>query len=54
MAGKLTGGTQRILSYTDGRGVTRFVVHEVTDGAGRVVHRDFDAVIMRNGLKFVK
>ncbi|EGO64333.1 hypothetical protein, partial [Acetonema longum] len=46
--GELTGGTQRIVQYSDSQGV-KFIIHEVTDAVGNVVHRDFDAVRIASG-----
>ena len=46
--GKETGGIQRILEYSDSVG-TKFVIHEITDGVGNIVHRDFDAVRIASG-----
>ena len=44
----LAGGVSRVISYADSSGV-RFVVHEVTNRAGTIIHRDFDAVRIASG-----
>ncbi|HCC07105.1 MAG TPA: hypothetical protein DEP72_02915, partial [Clostridiales bacterium] len=46
--GELTGGTQQIIQYSDSKGI-KFIVHEVTEGNGLTVHRDFDAVHIQSG-----
>ena len=46
--GKQTGGIESILEFRDKLG-TKFVVHQVTDKAGNIVHRDFDAVRIASG-----
>ena len=46
--GQKTGGIEQVVEYRDG-GVLKFLIHEVTDGAGNVVHRDFDAVRIASG-----
>lgn len=53
--GSLTGGRQTVIKYVDpATGQTRFTVHSVTDGAGSVVHRDFDSVLLPSGQQVVK
>ncbi|MCL2400857.1 MAG: hypothetical protein FWC91_14080 [Defluviitaleaceae bacterium] len=42
------GGISRVIKYSDSGGV-RFVIHEVTDKTGRIIHRDFDAVRILSG-----
>jgi hypothetical protein len=42
------GGYSQIVKYSDVSG-TRFVIHEVTDVGGNVLHRDFDAVRIQSG-----
>jgi hypothetical protein len=42
------GGTSRVVKYSDSDG-TKFIVHEVTDQSGNVLHRDFDAVRIESG-----
>ncbi len=42
------GGFSTVYSYSDSSGV-RFVIHEVTDAAGNILHRDFDAVRIASG-----
>ena len=46
--GKQTGGVESILEFRDNLG-TKFVIHQVTDRAGNIVHRDFDAVRIASG-----
>ena len=41
-------GVSRVLKYSDSKR-TRFIIHEVINGAGNVVHRDFDAVRIFSG-----
>jgi hypothetical protein len=53
--GELTGGRQTVIKYVDpATGQTKFTVHTVTDGAGNVVHRDFDSVLIQSGQQVVK
>ncbi|PIQ42712.1 MAG: hypothetical protein COV52_02080 [Gammaproteobacteria bacterium CG11_big_fil_rev_8_21_14_0_20_46_22] len=52
--GEKTGGTQTVIKYQDAAGQTKFTVHSVTDGAGKVVHRDFDSVLIQSGQQVVK
>ena len=53
--GKPTGGQQTVMKYVDpATGQTRFTVHTVTDRSGRVVHRDFDSVLIQSGQQVVK
>lgn len=42
------GGFSKVYNYSDQSGV-KFVVHEVTDAAGNILHRDFDAVRIQSG-----
>jgi hypothetical protein len=37
------GGFSNVYKYSDKQG-TRFIIHELTDAAGELLHRDFDAV----------
>ena len=46
--GKQTGGIESILEFRDEFG-TKFVIHEVIDEVGNIVHRDFDAVRIASG-----
>lgn len=46
--GKQTGGVESILEFRDSSG-TKFVIHQVTDKAGNIVRRDFDAVRIASG-----
>ncbi len=52
--GQKTGGTQTVIKYRDADGQTKFTVHTVTDSAGRIVHRDFDSVLIPSGQQVVK
>jgi hypothetical protein len=53
--GTPTGGQQTVNKYVDpATGQTRFTVHTVTDSSGRVVHRDFDSVLIQSGQQVVK
>jgi len=42
------GGISRVIRYSDSHGV-RFVIHEVTNRAGQILHRDFDSVRIASG-----
>lgn len=42
------GGLSRVIRYSDSSG-TRFVIHEVTDNTGNLLHRDFDAIRIQSG-----
>ena len=42
------GGISQVIRYSDDNG-TRFLIHEVTDELGNVLHRDFDAVRINSG-----
>jgi hypothetical protein len=42
------GGFSKVIRYSDS-GSTRFIIHEVTDNAGNLLHRDFDAVRIQSG-----
>jgi hypothetical protein len=42
------GGFSQVIRYTDNDG-TKFIIHEVSDNAGKVLHRDFDAVRIQSG-----
>ena len=42
------GGYSKVYKYSDEKG-TKFIVHEVTDIKGYVIHRDFDAVRISSG-----
>ena len=37
------GGTSIVYKYSDELG-TKYLIHEVTDAKGYIIHRDFDAV----------
>jgi RHS repeat-associated protein len=53
--GKVTGGQQTVIKYVDpSTGKNKFTVHTVTDGSGKVVHRDFDSVMIQSGQQVVK
>jgi RHS repeat-associated protein len=52
--GEKTGGTQTVIKYQNANGQTKFTIHTVTDGSGRVVHRDFDSVLIQSGQQVVK
>ena len=52
--GQKTGGTQTVIKYQNEAGQTEFTVHTVTDGAGKVIHRDFDSVLIQSGQQVVK
>ena len=47
--GKKTGGKSTSIVYTNDKGETIAVVHQVTDAKGNIVHRDFDAVRIESG-----
>ena len=40
--------TSVVYRYSDSNG-TKYMIHEVTDGKGNVIHRDFDAVRIPSG-----
>ena len=42
------GGTSVVYKYSDELG-TKYLIHEVTDARGYIIHRDFDAVIISSG-----
>ena len=42
------GGSSNVIRYSDSNGTT-FVIHEVTDASGKLIHRDFDAVRIESG-----
>jgi RHS repeat-associated protein len=42
------GGFSTVYNYSDSSGV-KFVIHEVTDALGNILHRDFDAVRIDSG-----
>lgn len=42
------GGTSVVYKYSDKQG-TKFLIHEVTDLNGFILHRDFDAVRISSG-----
>ena len=42
------GGFSTVYNYSDSSGV-KFVIHEVTDAASNILHRDFDAVRIESG-----
>ena len=42
------GGLSRVIKYSDEKG-TKFIIHEVTDDVGNILHRDFDAVRIESG-----
>jgi len=42
------GGLSQVIKYSDENG-TRFIIHQVTDGVGNIIHRDFDAVMIESG-----
>jgi len=42
------GGMSRVIKYSDGNGI-KFIIHEVTDAKGNIIHRDFDAVRIESG-----
>ncbi|ACL76494.1 peptidoglycan-binding domain-containing protein [Ruminiclostridium cellulolyticum] len=42
------GGSSSVIRYSDSNG-TSFVIHEVTDASGKLLHRDFDAVRIESG-----
>lgn len=39
--------------FSDSEG-TRFIIHEVTDSTGNIIHRDFDAVRIPSGQLILK
>ena len=47
------GGTSNVYKYSDPEG-TRFIIHEVTDSLGNIIHRDFDAVRIPSGQLILK
>ena len=42
------GGTSVVYKYSDELG-TKYLIHEVTDARGYIIHRDFDAVRISSG-----
>ena len=42
------GGKSIVYKYSDRYGV-KFLIHEVTDARGYIIHRDFDAVRISSG-----
>ncbi len=42
------GGTSIVYKYSDDFG-TKYLIHEVTDAKGYIIHRDFDAVRISSG-----
>ena len=46
-------GTSNVYKYSDSEG-TRFIIHEVTDSSGNIIHRDFDAVRIPSGQLILK
>ena len=42
------GGTSVVYKYSDESG-TKYLIHEVTDARGYIIHRDFDAVRISSG-----
>lgn len=42
------GGTSTVYKYSDELG-TKYLIHEVTDANGYIIHRDFDAVRISSG-----
>lgn len=42
------GGTSIVYKYSDDFG-TKYLIHEVTDANGYIIHRDFDAVRISSG-----
>ena len=42
------GGTSNVYKYSDSHG-TKFIIHEVTDASGNILHRDFDGVRIPSG-----
>lgn len=42
------GGLSAVYRYSDGNG-TRYMIHEVTDNRGFIIHRDFDAIRIPSG-----
>ena len=42
------GGTSIVYKYSDELG-TKYLIHEVTDARGYIIHRDFDAVRISSG-----
>ena len=42
------GGTSVVYRYSDDLG-TKYLIHEVTDANGYIIHRDFDAVRILSG-----
>ena len=42
------GGTSIVYNYSDDLG-TKYIIHEVTDANGYIIHRDFDAVRISSG-----
>ena len=44
----ILGGTSVVYKYSDELG-TKYLIHEVTDARGYIIHRDFDAVRISSG-----
>ena len=44
----IEGGTSVVYKYSDELG-TKYLIHEVTDARGYIIHRDFDAVRISSG-----
>ncbi len=42
------GGASIVYKYSDDLG-TKYLIHEVTDAKGYIIHRDFDAVRISSG-----
>ena len=42
------GGTSIVYKYSDELG-TKYLIHEVTDARGNIIHRDFDAIRISSG-----
>ena len=41
-------GYSQVVKYSDSSG-TRYIIHEVTDAGGNLLHRDFDTVRIQSG-----
>ena len=46
-------GKSSVYKYSDSKG-TKYVIHEVTDANGNIIHRDFDAVRIPSGQLILK
>jgi hypothetical protein len=42
------GGVSQVIRYSDKNG-TSFIIHQVTDSTGKILHRDYDAVRIGSG-----